>query len=124
MSKRRELTATEKRMATALAKLWNDKKAQRHFSQLSASNEMGFSSQSSISQYLNAKIPLNTDAKIKFAKFLDVKISDFDPDFKPAGITSDQVIIDELVEEVSDLSYENQMKIVAFAKGLKSAQMP
>jgi len=124
MHKRRELTQKERKAASALAKIWRKKKEERKFSQLSACSEMGFSSQSSISQFLNAKIALNTDAKIKFARFLCVKIQEFDPDFGQTEAVSTSNLIRELAEEASCLNSENQMKLVAFAKGLRSAQTP
>ena len=91
MEKRRELTPEEKRIADALKTIWKAKQKERKFSQLNAAGEMDFSSQSTISQYINGKIPLNTDAKIKFAKFLGVSVIDFDPDFADT-VAKDQAI--------------------------------
>ncbi|WP_241047398.1 LexA family transcriptional regulator [Achromobacter xylosoxidans] len=41
---------------------------------------LGFSSQSSVSQYLNGKIPLNVHALVKFADLFGCDVSDISPD--------------------------------------------
>lgn len=40
---------------------------------------MGFSSQAAVSQYLNARLPLNMSAVAKFAKVLKTKVEDISP---------------------------------------------
>lgn len=52
---------------------------QRELTQAALADELGFSNQSAVSQYLNGKIPLNVDAAIKFAEKLCCSVSDFSP---------------------------------------------
>jgi len=61
-------------------KLWQaHRRAQNlDFSQEFASDCLGFN-QSSVSQYLNGKIPLNPDAASKFAKLLGIPVKEFSP---------------------------------------------
>jgi transcriptional regulator with XRE-family HTH domain len=47
-------------------------------SQEAASEQLGFN-QSSMSQYLNGKIPLNVDAATKFAELMGCRVSDLSP---------------------------------------------
>ncbi|EJO2709888.1 helix-turn-helix transcriptional regulator [Salmonella enterica] len=52
---------------------------QHGLTQATLADELGFSNQSAVSQYLNGKIPLNIDAAIKFAERLCCSVSDFSP---------------------------------------------
>ncbi|HDL7736081.1 TPA: helix-turn-helix transcriptional regulator [Yersinia enterocolitica] len=54
-------------------------KKQKGLTQAVLADELGFSNQSAVSQYLNGKIPLNVEASIKFADKLGCQISDFSP---------------------------------------------
>jgi transcriptional regulator with XRE-family HTH domain len=47
--------------------------------QAELADDLGFSTQSSVSQYLKGKIPLNLDVAIKFAKRFECPVSDFSP---------------------------------------------
>jgi hypothetical protein len=76
---RRPLTQEEIDDAKRLKILWNSKREDLMLSQVKAAEEMGFSSQAAISQYLNAKLPLNMQAVAKFAQMLRAKVEDISP---------------------------------------------
>jgi len=86
MAERRPLTAEEKLWAENLSKIWHAKKKGLGLTQQKAAEIAGWSSQGSVTQYINGKIPLNTDAKIAFAKMLEVPVSDIDDQMSLAGI--------------------------------------
>ncbi|MFS1584000.1 MAG: helix-turn-helix domain-containing protein [Candidatus Arsenophonus phytopathogenicus] len=68
----RRITPEDKQAAVRLRKLWNEKKEALSLTQEKAAEELGFNTQGAVSQYLNGKVPLNTDTIIKFAKILHV----------------------------------------------------
>lgn len=68
----RRITPEDKQAAVRLKKLWNEKKEALSLTQEKAAEELGFNTQGAVSQYLNGKVPLNTDTIIKFAKILHV----------------------------------------------------
>lgn len=72
------LNAEEKALADRLHSIWRRKKKELSLSQEKAAHIYGCS-QGNISQYLNGKIPLNTDAIYKFASILEVSPSEIDP---------------------------------------------
>lgn len=77
------LTHQELAEAAQLKRLFADwqrarKSAGKPSSQETAAGMLHFG-QSALNQYLNGKIPLNLEAAIKFAKLLDVPISQFSP---------------------------------------------
>lgn len=76
---RRPLTETEQQDSERLKKVWDIRSRELNLTQLDASKQFGFANQSAVSQYLNAKIPLNLDAAAKFAKILHVSIADISP---------------------------------------------
>ena len=76
------LTPRQKGIALNLKAIFERKKRELGLTQESAAKAMGWKTQGAVSNYLNGKIPLNTDAKLKFAKLLGVKVADFDPEFK------------------------------------------
>lgn len=76
---RRALTQEELEDAKRLKKLWNDRKEQLMLSQIKVAEQMGFSSQAAVSQYLNAKLPLNMAAVAKFAQVLRTNVEDISP---------------------------------------------
>jgi transcriptional regulator with XRE-family HTH domain len=76
---RRELTAEEKEDAKRLKKIWNSRKESLHLSQVKLAKEMGFSSQAAVSQYLNARLPLNLQAVAKFAQVLRAGVKEISP---------------------------------------------
>lgn len=78
-AKRRPLTAEEKRWAENARRLWEKmrKDPLRKMSQADAAYKVGIN-QSAFSQFLNGRVPLNTDMKIKFAGLLGVDVSEID----------------------------------------------
>lgn len=76
--KRRSLTEHETQCAKNLREIWDSKKKQLGLTQESA-GELLRMTQGGVGQYLNGIIPLNIDAKLKFAKLLGVHISEIDP---------------------------------------------
>ena len=52
----RDLTTDEIEDAKRLRKLWSEKKEELHLSQVKAARELGYSSQSAVSQYINGKV--------------------------------------------------------------------
>jgi transcriptional regulator with XRE-family HTH domain len=76
---RRPLVPEEVDDARRLRKIWNEKKDELHLSQTKAANEMGFSSQAAVSQYLNARLPLNMEAVAKFAQILRTRVEEISP---------------------------------------------
>ena len=125
MRNRTPLTDKEKQMARRLKAIWSAKKAELGYSQLSAASDMGFASQSTVSQYLNGGIALNTDAKLKFARFLGIAVTDFDPDFaENSGLVSKSQIIDEAARVMSDMTPEQIDIVIAYAEGLRRASQP
>jgi hypothetical protein len=86
--KRRAITEEEKAIAERLKKVWLSRKAELGLTQEIAATRMGWKSQGTVGQYLNAKLPLNTDAKIKFAELLNCDVTEIDPGFQ--AVTSEQ----------------------------------
>ena len=76
---RRALTQDELEDAKRLKKIWNDRKEQLMLSQVKVAEQMGFSSQAAVSQYLNAKLPLNMSAVAKFAQVLRANVEEISP---------------------------------------------
>lgn len=77
----RDLTTDEIEDAKRLRKLWSEKKEELHLSQVKAAKELGYSSQSAVSQYLNGKVPINFQTAAKFAKLLKTDIQHIAPRF-------------------------------------------
>lgn len=74
---RRELTAEEIDDAKRLAEIFKQRKAEikadgGHLSQESLAHDCGWKGQSAISQYMNARIPLNMEALLKLSSALKV----------------------------------------------------
>ena len=87
MTKRRPLTAKEKLVQTRLREIWQAKKKSLDLTQEKAAHLFGWASQGAVGAYLLGRTPVNTDALLKFAKLLDVKPTDIDPDFQWGDIT-------------------------------------
>lgn len=77
----RDLTNDEIEDAKRLRKLWSEKKEELHLSQVKAARELGYSSQSAVSQYINGKVPINFQTAAKFAKLLKTDIQHIAPRF-------------------------------------------
>ncbi|QIB67109.1 helix-turn-helix domain-containing protein [Kineobactrum salinum] len=71
-------TANDKKRAARLRRIWDSKKGELGLTQKTASRTLGIS-QPSLSQYLHAVIPLNTEIVFKFAAILRVSPLEIDP---------------------------------------------
>lgn len=82
---RRALTAAEVEAARNLKRLWEEKKRPLKLTQEKAAALMGIT-QGAVWQYLNARIPLGTDALLKWSGVLDVQPTEINPSFRvPIG---------------------------------------
>lgn len=77
--KRRELTEEELVWADNLRRIWLAKQRDLGLTQETAAEQLGFRSQGAVSQFINAKVPLSTNAKLGFARLLQVPVSTIDP---------------------------------------------
>jgi transcriptional regulator with XRE-family HTH domain len=84
------LTPEQKEEAAKLKKVFEKKKDNLGLTQASLADRLGFSTQSSVNQYMNGRIPLNVEVAVKFAQALECSIMDFSP--------SMQIEIDKLAE--------------------------
>lgn len=73
---RRSLTKEEVQEAARLKRVWDSKKLELQLTQAKAAKALGFTSQAAISQYLNAKVPLPATVVARFAKLLQVPVSE------------------------------------------------
>jgi len=81
---RAPLTSSQLEEASRLKAIWEArKKANRAITQESAGQDMGMT-QGAIWQYLNGRIPIGTDALLKFAEYLKFDPADVRPDFAQA----------------------------------------
>jgi len=76
---RKILTRDQIADAMRFKHIWNNKKTLLNLNQEKVCEHMGWSSQSSFSQYLNGKIALNLKAVVKLAKILEVPPEDISP---------------------------------------------
>ena len=74
-------TVAYRAKAKRLKTLWTQLKRDLGLTQITASKQLGMS-QPTLSQYLNAVIPLNTDTVFKFAELLRVDPVEIDPSLK------------------------------------------
>lgn len=119
----RKRKSDQERIAVAgqLRRVWDERKKAAKFTQLDASVDMDMS-QSSISDYLNARMPLGFEAAIKFARFLKCKPSDFDARFREIEATVRNVsAFDSVAESASE--YVVRAKVPLFAWS-QAAQWP
>ncbi|WP_312210503.1 helix-turn-helix domain-containing protein [Pseudescherichia sp.] len=82
--RKKTLDAAEADAAKRLRDIWDEKKVTLRLTQERAAEALGFSTQASISHYLNGTTPLNTDATLKFAALLGVKPEEIRPDLAEA----------------------------------------
>lgn len=83
-NKRRQLSLEEIADAQRLKEIYNQRKLDlskegRRLTQDDLAHRCGWSGQSAVSQYINARVALNLEAVIKFARELDVRVSDISP---------------------------------------------
>jgi transcriptional regulator with XRE-family HTH domain len=76
---RKVLTAEQIADAHRFKQIWVRKKTALNLTQEKVCEHMGWSSQSSFSQYLNGKIALNLQAVVKLAKILQVLPEEISP---------------------------------------------
>lgn len=77
---RRELNDEERADAKRLYKAWRDfKSSNPHATQQWVAERCGWKTQGAVTQYFNAKIPINIHAAIKFATIFGVSIGDISP---------------------------------------------
>lgn len=74
-------TVEDRARAKRLRTLWQRLKGDLNLTQVSAAKRLGVS-QPTLSQYLNAVIPLNTDAILNFANLLQIDPVEIDPAMK------------------------------------------
>jgi transcriptional regulator with XRE-family HTH domain len=104
--KRRDLTPEELLWAKNLNTLWQQRPAQpngKKISQAKAAELAGWAGQSTVSQYINGEIPINTNAILKFCALIPCEPKDIDPNFGDNVIQSTQP---QLVQELSRLAEE------------------
>lgn len=77
----RDLTADEIADAKRLRKIWAEKKDHLHLNQVKAAKELGYSSQSAVSQFINGKVPINLETAAKFARLLKANVEEISPRF-------------------------------------------
>lgn len=80
---KRKLTDEDLQAAQRLKSIWNIRGKALGLTQEKAADAMGFNTQGAVSHYLNAHVPLNTDAVIKFASLLQVSPEEIRPDLAP-----------------------------------------
>jgi transcriptional regulator with XRE-family HTH domain len=78
--RKKTLDAADSETAVRLRKIWDQKKIELRLTQEKAADLLGFSTQASVSHYLNGTTPLNTDAVLKFSALLGVKPEEIRPD--------------------------------------------
>ncbi|AXF76085.1 XRE family transcriptional regulator [Erwinia tracheiphila] len=83
MAKKNVITEEDIQTAVRLKRIWDMKKDQLGLSQEKAAGFFGFSTQAAISQFLNGKVPLNTENILKFSSLLNVAPEDITPRIGP-----------------------------------------
>lgn len=78
--RKKTLDSADAETARRLREIWDEKKITLRLTQEKAAEALGFSTQASVSHYLNGTTPLNTDATLKFAALLGVKPEEIRPD--------------------------------------------
>ncbi len=73
------MTEKDIQIAERLRKIWNEKRGQLSLSQEKAAELLGFKTQGAVSQFINAKVPLNTENTLKFAALLEVPAEEINP---------------------------------------------
>lgn len=79
MGKAKPLSEDQLAAAARLRRIWDEKRGALGLTQDRAAQKLGFETQSAVSQYLNAVVPLNVEAVLKFAVLLEVRPRDIDP---------------------------------------------
>ena len=126
MKKRRELTAEEKQWAANLKRLWSgraiDPLTGKKTSQERAAEMAGWGAQSTVSQYINGVIPLNTDAILAFASIIPCKPEDINPELALLGAGSLDSSDISFLRRFLGLSQKNKKTLSAVADSLAEDQ--
>lgn len=107
------LTPEQMGDAQRLMAIFEEHKTKYGLTQAALADDLGYSVQSSVSQYLKGKIPLNMEAAVKFARRFECRVSAFSP--------SIQGEIDR-ISEFSSTSVGRNMKNIEQTKGQQNAQ--
>ena len=78
----RRITPHDRANAERLKAIWDAKKKQLELTQVKAAAQLGFATQSTVSQYLNCDIAMNTEIVLKFARLLEVDPARIDPNIR------------------------------------------
>lgn len=88
---------------------WEAHKKELGLTQEVAADLLGFSSQGTVSDYLNGRIPLNMATAFKFAKLLKVPVTEiWEGDAELVFIT---MPLEEVEEIAKSLDYEEQLEL-------------
>ncbi|MDN3512666.1 MAG: helix-turn-helix domain-containing protein [Candidatus Jettenia sp.] len=98
--------------ANRLMDIFEDRREKHGITQSSLADALGYSSQSSVSQYLIGKIPLNVEAAIKFAEGLHCRVSDFSPSLQKEIDRIARFASSNVAEEESQTDSSNKKKIL------------
>lgn len=107
------LTPEQQDDAQRLMAIFEEHKTKHGLTQATLADDLGYSVQSSVSQYLKGKIPLNMEAAVKFARRFGCRVSAFSP--------SIQREIDR-ISEFSSTSAGCNMKNIEQTKEQQNAQ--
>ncbi len=83
----RVITEQDRANAQRLKAIWARKKRELGLTQVQLAERLGYNSQSMISQLLNARVALNTDAVLRLAQVLKVAPGEIDPDLTSLTIS-------------------------------------
>lgn len=75
----RRISQQDRDNATRLKAIWGAKKKSLELTQARAAAQLGFAGQSTVAQYLNCDIAMNTETILKFARLLEVDPVRIDP---------------------------------------------
>lgn len=130
MNKRRKLTAEEQSWADNLKRLWGARRPPlgetKKMSQEKAAELAGWGAQSTVSQYINGVIPLNTDAILTFSKLIPCAAKEINPEFAVMLKNQQHAEIQQkffaLLEEVGEEKHDALIQMVEiYARGLKES---
>lgn len=112
---RRKLTLDEEAWRQNLRRIYSEKKKELGLTQEKLADLGEWKSQGTISNYFNGIIPLNTDAKLKFASILQVDVTEIDPTFRTPNkaVSSAEEFVDRYGDSIRALSKEEQLRVVS-----------
>ncbi len=117
---RRPLTDQEKEWAKNLNRLWLARKPRprgKRLTQEMAAELAGWKYQSTVSQYLNGDIPLNTDAILKFSELIPCDPGDINPSFALMVRREKRAqVAQELADLADEIGEENHAGLLALVR--------